>query len=174
MSKKYELDIFAGGITQFRKIVEREQAKMVYAATEMVDKMADDAIEKIQSNANAMITHNYEAYQAVSLYNEFAHRSLLDVLIINTHQQATYSEYGTGIIGSQTPHPDPKMGWKYDVNEHGEKGWRYQNEAGQWVHTKGLPSAPVYMITALELRGEVFERFKEKYEEADEKLPKAK
>lgn len=35
---------------------------------------------------------------------------------------AMYVEYGTGIVGSENPHPHP---WIYDVNNHGEKGWFY-------------------------------------------------
>ena len=39
-----------------------------------------------------------------------------------------FNEMGTGIVGSNNPHPNPDgpfKSWKYDVNEHGEKGWRY-------------------------------------------------
>lgn len=35
---------------------------------------------------------------------------------------AVYVEYGTGVVGSENPHPHP---WEYDVNGHGDKGWFY-------------------------------------------------
>lgn len=48
--------------------------------------------------------------------------------IRNTEPKWTYHEYGTGVIGSQFPHVSEVLaeaGWKYDVNQHGEKGWWY-------------------------------------------------
>ena len=38
-----------------------------------------------------------------------------------------YLEFGTGIIGANKPHPEAsKIGWKYDVNNHGEIGWTFR------------------------------------------------
>lgn len=36
-----------------------------------------------------------------------------------------FFEYGTGILGSSSPHPAPFTPWIYDVNGHGDKGWWY-------------------------------------------------
>lgn len=74
-----------------------------------------------------------------------------------------YYEYGTGIVGSQNPHPDDP--WEYDVNGHGEDGWYYipsenhhlsyadntfVNKRGDTVaHTKGIPSKPFIYKTCL-------------------------
>lgn len=74
--------------------------------------------------------------------------------IRNTEPKWTYHEYGTGVIGSQFPHVSEVLaeaGWKYDVNQHGEKGWWYptneddpnpykwQTEGGElYGWTKGL------------------------------------
>ena len=64
--------------------------------------------------------------------------------IKNTQEKWTYHEYGTGIVGSQNPHVAEalaSMGWKYDVNKHGEKGWFYPKEDGTFGWTKGLPAS---------------------------------
>ncbi len=45
------------------------------------------------------------------------------VITIGTNY-ALFVEYGTGIVGKNRPPPDPKN-WKYDVNNHGVKGWWY-------------------------------------------------
>jgi hypothetical protein len=67
---------------------------------------------------------------------------------------APYVEFGTGLIGSQNPHPDASLvNWKYDVNEHGEKGWAYYNDRdGRWHWTKGMQSRPFMYETGQELR----------------------
>ena len=63
--------------------------------------------------------------------------------IQNKKSKWEYKEYGTGIVGSQNPHVAEALqqaGWKYDVNNHGEKGWIYPTENGyKW--TKGQPAS---------------------------------
>lgn len=63
--------------------------------------------------------------------------------IQNKKSKWAYKEYGTGIVGSQNPHVAEALqqaGWKYDVNNHGEKGWIYPTENGyKW--TKGQPAS---------------------------------
>ena len=55
---------------------------------------------------------------------------------------AVYVEFGTGIVGQTSPHPDPKD-WQYDINKHGEAGWWYFNDRDQkWHWTKGIESRP--------------------------------
>lgn len=58
-----------------------------------------------------------------------------------------FNEMGTGIVGSNNPHPSPDgpfKSWKYDVNEHGEKGWKYPKADGTYGWTKGLPSRHMF------------------------------
>lgn len=41
---------------------------------------------------------------------------------------AMYVEFGTGIYGEQSPHPNPSAfgeAWEYDINDHGKRGWWY-------------------------------------------------
>lgn len=79
---------------------------------------------------------------------------------------AAYVEFGTGIKGSRSPHPDPAiLGWSYDVNGHGELGWWYPSGDGDTnptrkrlkdgtyvAWTKGMPSRPFMYNTAQQLR----------------------
>lgn len=63
--------------------------------------------------------------------------------IRTTEEKDTYKEFGTGIIGSQNPHISEfleQVGWQYDVNEHGEKGWKYPKDDGTYGWTKGIPA----------------------------------
>lgn len=69
------------------------------------------------------------------------------------------NEMGSGIVGSNNPHPNPNgpfKSWKYDVNEHGEKGWyyptttddpnpyKYEKNGQLYGWTKGLPSRHMF------------------------------
>lgn len=64
---------------------------------------------------------------------------------------AAFVEYGTGVVGSRNPHPEPD-GWAYDVNGHGDAGWWYLNDNDSKLHwTAGQPSRPFMYETARRL-----------------------
>jgi hypothetical protein len=67
---------------------------------------------------------------------------------------AVYVEFGTGIVGARSPHPDPQE-WQYDVNAHGESGWWYYNNNDGKTHwTKGMQGRPFMYNTAKELESQ--------------------
>jgi len=67
---------------------------------------------------------------------------------------AVYVEFGTGVVGSQSPHPNPQ-GWQYDVNQHGDEGWVYYDDgSGKFRWTKGFKSRPFMYNTARQLERE--------------------
>lgn len=69
-----------------------------------------------------------------------------------------FNEMGTGIVGSNNPHPNPDgpfKSWKYDVNEHGAKGWKYPKEDGTYGWTKGLPSRHMFYSAFQDIKNEI-------------------
>ena len=69
-----------------------------------------------------------------------------------------FNEMGTGIVGSNNPHPNPDgpfKSWKYDVNEHGEKGWKYPKEDGTYGWTRGLPSSHMFYSAFQDIKNEI-------------------
>ena len=84
---------------------------------------------------------------------------------------AVYVEFGTGIKGAGSPHPDTAiLGWKYDINQHGELGWWYPTDSSDpnpykyqakngtlYAWTKGMPSRPFMYETAQMLRASVIQ-----------------
>ena len=69
-----------------------------------------------------------------------------------------FNEMGTGIVGSNNPHPNPDgpfKSWKYDVNEHGEEGWKYPKEDGTYGWTKGLPSRHMFYSAFQDIKDEI-------------------
>lgn len=70
--------------------------------------------------------------------------------IVADSDHAYYVEYGTGVDGATIPHPNPEVDWQYDVNGHGEDGWRYL-KGGKLHWTKGMPSRPYMYRTSVDL-----------------------
>lgn len=61
-------------------------------------------------------------------------------------EYAMYVEFGTGVVGSENPHPHA---WEYDINEHGADGWTYIGKDGKRHWTAGQRSHPVMYNTWL-------------------------
>lgn len=68
------------------------------------------------------------------------------ILIMVGEEYGAFVEYGTGIVGSNNPHPHP---WAYDVNAHGDDGWIYKGADGKRHWTAGQPSRPFMYKTWL-------------------------
>ena len=76
-------------------------------------------------------------------------------MVVTDCPWAFYVEFGTGIVGAGSPHPNPGIaGWKYDVNQHGDLGWYYFKD-GEWHWTKGMPSRPFMYRAAMDLRSRI-------------------
>ena len=71
-------------------------------------------------------------------------------------EYAKFVEFGTGVVGARNPHPDLSQanidgGWTYDSHNHGEEGWVYEDENGNWHRTRGQASRPFMYNTKLKL-----------------------
>lgn len=67
---------------------------------------------------------------------------------------AAFVEFGTGVVGKSSPHPNPQ-GWQYDANNHGDSGWvYYDDDSGEYRWTKGFKSRPFMYNTARQLEKE--------------------
>lgn len=72
--------------------------------------------------------------------------------VVSSAPYSAYVEFGTGIVGEMSPHPDAgSFGWAYDVNQHGDLGWWFQDSDGEWHWTAGMISRPFMYETAREL-----------------------
>lgn len=78
------------------------------------------SVEWLKGKASENIARNYPDFA-----NDFETIVAENLGILRTtEEQMSYIEFGTGIVGKQSPHElAEEQGWQYDVNQHGEKGW---------------------------------------------------
>lgn len=77
------------------------------------------------------------------------------VIVHMDTQYAAYVEFGTGIVGAEYSHPNAgRRNWQYDVNGHGDAGWVYKDDAGDFYWTKGQPAKPIMWETVQQLKEE--------------------
>lgn len=113
-----------------RELKNLEKKKIPKVALKIADRLADEMIKDVYPDTKK-ISAKLEGSRAVAG-------------IKNEKSKWAYKEYGTGIVGSQDPHVAEALqqaGWKYDVNDHGEKGWIYPVGNGEYRWTKGQPAS---------------------------------
>lgn len=117
---------------------------------EIVGAIVDRGVELAKDNAMYM-----NAYDKGDLVNGIVgEKDASRGAVKATAPHSAYVEFGTGVRGANSPHPNPGLaGWKYDVNEHGEEGWWYWKD-GEWHWTAGMQSRPFMYQTAQQLRQE--------------------
>lgn len=96
-----------------------------------ISEIAESIVNKV---SEVGLKDNYDSTIVTPISND---GSVVSGGIQTVDEIDTYREYGTGIVGSENPHPDISSGWIYDVNEHGEKGWIYPKGDGTFGWTKG-------------------------------------
>ena len=156
-----EYDIFTGGLDLLKKDIEGMKSAINKSNDEYIIEMVKDTFTFIGEEASKIKTYE-ERNDALNMnvVKDLTIGKKASALIVNTSQNATYAEYGTGIVGSKTPHTDPVMAWTYDMNNHGYSGWWYRSIAGVPTFTIGIPSQPFMFLTAQRLRAKSIFKYK--------------
>lgn len=114
-------------IEDFEKLINEYKEQLPNVAYNIVDRLADEGLEN-----NLKSTKKKETkIVGTKVIGGFETTDPID----------TYKEFGTGITGANNPHLSEvlaKVGWIYDVNQHGEKGWIYPKGDGTFGWTKGI------------------------------------
>lgn len=112
-----------------------EYQKFLKKYARQLPKVAENIVTRV---SKVGLENNYKSAEVIPTKNE---GNVITGGIRTTDTKDTYREFGTGVVGSQNPHISEilaQVGWKYDVNEHGEKGWIYPKGDGTYGWTKGI------------------------------------
>lgn len=152
-------------INQALKDIKAYQKKVDAAGENLTHSLTEQGVSLAQLNASYM-----SIYDSGELVNGIESRYVggfgveyAKGYVMSTAPHSKFCEFGTGIRGKNSQHPEPGLipGWKYDENEHGEAGWWYMGDDGEWHWTAGMPSRPYMYDTARMLRNMVVPTAKE-------------
>lgn len=132
---KFERRLSLESLDEWLKDLELRKKQYSKVALKIADRMADEMLKEVSSEKGYRETYKVSAR---------LEGNVATAGIKNDEQKAMFKEYGTGIVGSQNPHVAEALeqaGWKYDVNQHGEKGWVYPKGDGTFAWTKGQPAS---------------------------------
>ncbi len=143
------------------KSVEKAVEKAMYMG-DNIDEAFSNAIDEIQARVQIRLQEEIIRYnlEGTGVGASVSVKRKWDGLeIIASAKHAMYVEFGTGIKGAGSPHPNQDFnntGWAYDINSHGEAGWwyptteaddnpvkRYDEKKETWfAWTRGMEARP--------------------------------
>ena len=156
-------DLMAGGLEKLLEDLQAFESALLSNNDLFVEEVANQTVEMIKQNAIA--DDPFEMMDIVA-NNKIVERTyggeLAKATVINTSQNATYAEFGYGIIGKNepytkqnlfTPNPTDFGKWKYDYKNHGYTGWIYRNRFGMPKRSIGAKPGYTFYNSYLMVKG---------------------
>ena len=144
LNTKYTMKLSLSDLEEYKKMLEDYKKKLPQVAENIVRRVSEVGLQD-----------NHKSTELLPIKNE---GNVVSGGIKTTDEIDTYREFGTGIVGNQNPHISEylaKVGWIYDVNEHGEKGWRYPKGDGTYGWTKGIPASKKFYNAMIRMEEEL-------------------
>ena len=169
MAKKveYTATLSASSIKELQRKLENYRDSLENKCRRLAQALAEDGVEiaKMQvSSLDAVFTGELMA----SIHS--ADRGGAVFCVVTDSSHCLYVEFGTGIVGQQSPYPyefPEGISWTYASGKtirqlaDGRYGWFYPGDDGRWYFTEGMPARPFMHNTAVELMGKVESKAKE-------------
>ena len=130
------------------------QNSLEYKCRLLAEKLAEKGVEIAQTyvaSLDAIFTYELNSSIHAEHVKDVQGGGIYAVVAGTDH--ALFVEFGTGIVGQQSPYPGKLPDGRY--------GWFYRDDNGQWWFTEGMPSRPFMYYTANELRDLIMETAKE-------------
>lgn len=163
MGKKIELNLFSDKSIQAAvKAIRDYENSLEYKCRLLTETLAENGVEiaRVQiADLDAIFTS--ELLQSIHAeYVGSVNGGGVWAVVAGT-DHAAFVEFGTGIVGKQSPYPyqlPEGVDWQYASGKtirqltDGRYGWFYPADDGKWYFTEGMPSRPFMYLTAIELR----------------------
>ena len=150
------------------------QNDLTYKCQLLAEKLAENGVEiaRVQiADLDAIFTSELLSSIHAEYKGSTKGGSIWSVVAGTDH--AMFVEFGTGIVGKQSPYPGglpDGVSWEYASGKtirqlaDGRYGWFYKDDDGQWWFTEGMPSRPFMYYTSIQLREIVVKTAKEVFE----------
>ena len=144
LNTKHTMRLSLSDLEEYKKMLENYKKKLPQVAENIVRRVSEVGLQD-----------NHKSTELLPVKNEC---NVVSGGIKTTDEIDTYKEFGTGIVGSQNPHVSEylaEVGWVYDVNEHGEAGWKYPKGDGTYGWTKGIPASKKFYNAMIRMEEEL-------------------
>lgn len=132
--KKVVFNLSSDGLDYAMKEIEDYYNKLAKSEDKILKRLGEYAKERMQFYIARTTGSTSTGELSDSIQTEYSKHL---ARIFTDLFYASYVEYGTGVIGARSQHPNLPEGWKYDINGYGQAGWVYQDNQGHYWKTKG-------------------------------------
>jgi hypothetical protein len=149
-------------LQEYQKDIENKTRLLVQRLTDYGAEIARVKIVSMGAYYSGELLSGVDGYYSPTLNAGF-------VKVTNDH--AAFVEFGTGVVGQNTPHKNgeylSKASWQYATGpkifttQNGKVGWIYPTDDGGFRFTEGMKSRPFMYETALELQSKFDQMAKE-------------
>lgn len=147
-TKTITFDLSAVGINRAVKELENYKKELIKKCDQVITVLAQKG-EELAKMYIVALGAVYTGELLSSVKGDFNKETRVGLVHVNGVDYAAYVEYGTGIVGAKSPHPEP---WAYDVNRHDDEGWFFPGRDGIVYHTLGQPAHPFMYYTERDLK----------------------
>lgn len=151
MARKYKISLSIKDMGDMKNHLLEEKKRLEEKNKKIVQTLVDEGKTIVETNIKKY-DYPYGTGETENSVRTEVEPSKGRIYIPDDVKQAQFIEFGTGIVGQNAPHPDKPADWIYDKNEHGEEGWWYMGNDGEYHWTKGMPSRPFMYESNKELR----------------------
>jgi hypothetical protein len=140
-------------LQQYKREIETKTRLLVQRLTDYGAAIVRVKIVNMGAYYSGELFSGVDGYYSPSLNTGF-------IRVTNDH--AAFVEFGTGVVGQNSPHKNgeylSKAAWSYAsgakifTTQDGRVGWIYPTDDGGFRFTEGMPSRPFMYETALELQ----------------------
>lgn len=169
---RFKMELSTKSVDNLLKMLKMTEAKIRFVVSAALQQLADMGVAHIGQLLTYYGLGDTELARTIELIkvndNHYRIRATGKQTSIGVCQ-AVLIEFGTGVKGEQQPHQlAAEVGYKYDINAHGNDGWYYPSseqdrnpkkyvtkEGDIIAWTKGMPSRPFMYNSTIFLESEV-------------------
>lgn len=144
---KFETRLSLASLDKLIKKLEIKQKSYPKVALRIADRLSNEMFNYVKEKKTE---HGASPYKDSKLIPAKLEGNTATAGIEDTTLKAYYNEFGTGIRGSESPHPAEGMqyqdgGWWYPTDEDDKNTTKKETENGELIaYTKGLPAQKGY------------------------------
>lgn len=171
MNKQY--NIMAGGLNELINDLDMLERDLWAVNTQATLHLADVLVREIQNNAMSELPDELSDIKDSNVIENMAYGLVAITRVSNTSENATYAEFGYGMLGSLSPYEDfnlfqptaalGKGSWEYDVKQRGFKPYWYTARDGDKVRSIGQPAGHTFYNAYRSVRMSVGSLVKQAY-----------
>lgn len=163
----YEINLSTQGLNKLKKDIKNVEAKLQdekfikYIAEKSYQVLQEITAQNLNLDDLGQYEHSYRTNHQIKIQSneiDLWNDTMVDLDSLNLSEEtranyynglslAKIVEYGTGIVGARSKASSIAENWQYDVNNHGENGWFYQDTSGQLHFTRGIEGRLIFYKT---------------------------